>query len=63
LNVPVELRKGRLGQFDVVVNGRTVLYRKGGLVARIVNRPWPSEDDVVSAVSAALTEGKAGDGE
>jgi hypothetical protein len=54
LGQPVEMEKGQLGQFEVVVNGRTVASRKGGLIAKIVNRPWPDGDDVLAAVRAAL---------
>jgi len=54
LGTPVELEKGRQGQFEVIVNGRTVASRKGGLLARLLNRPWPEGDDVVAAVRAAL---------
>jgi hypothetical protein len=52
--VPVELEKGRQGQFDVMVNGRTVASRKGGLIAKLVKRPFPQVDDVVAAVRDAL---------
>jgi hypothetical protein len=54
LGLPVELERGRQGQFEVMVNGRTVASRKGGLLAKLLNRPWPSGDDVVAAVRAAL---------
>lgn len=54
LGQPVELEKGRQGQFEVIVNGRSVASRKGGLLAKLLNRPWPSRDDVVAAVRAAL---------
>jgi hypothetical protein len=54
LGQPVELEKGRQGQFEVIVNGRTVASRKGGLLAKLMNRPWPSGDDVIAAVRAAL---------
>jgi hypothetical protein len=37
-----------------MVNGRTVASRKGGLLAKLLNRPWPKEDDVVGAVRAAM---------
>ena len=36
------------------MNGETVASRKGGLIAKIVNRPWPDADDVVAAVRAAV---------
>lgn len=48
------LELGRRGQFDVAVNGRVVVTRKGGLFALITRRPWPSEETVVEAVRAAL---------
>ena len=51
---PVELEKGRQGQFEVIVNGRAVVSRKGGLLAKLLSRPWPGGDDVVAAVRAAL---------
>jgi hypothetical protein len=54
--VPVELEKGRQGQFDVMVNGRIVASRKGGLIAKLVKRPFPPVDDVVAAVRNALGE-------
>jgi hypothetical protein len=42
-----------MGQFEVVVDGRPVVSRKGGLIAKLVGRPWPSDDDVVTAVRDA----------
>ncbi len=55
--MPVELEAGRLGQFDVVVGGRTVVSRKGGLLAKLLGRPWPGDEDVVNAVRDALGPG------
>jgi hypothetical protein len=52
--VPVTLKKGRLGQFEVLVDGRIVVTRKGGLIAKIVGRPWPTDDEVLAEVRAAL---------
>jgi hypothetical protein len=52
--VPVELEQGRLGQFDVLVDGRTVASRKGGLWAKLIRRPWPAPEDVVRKVREAL---------
>lgn len=48
--MPVTLSKGRFGQFDVLVDGRVVLTRKGGLIAKLLKRPWPSDDEVLAAV-------------
>ena len=53
LGFPVDLEKGRQGQFEIRVNGRTVISRKGGLIAMILRRPWPSSEAVLSAVSEA----------
>ena len=50
---PVELEKGRHGQFEILVDGRTVLSRKGGLIAKLVGRPWPTSEAVLSAVREA----------
>jgi len=57
LEAPVEMVEGRRGQFDVLVGGRVVATRKGGLVAKFTRRPWPDPDDVVAAVRAAQVAG------
>jgi hypothetical protein len=31
-----------------------VIARKGGLLARLLGRPWPSDDDVLAAVRKAI---------
>ncbi len=49
----VELVKGRRGQFDIIVDGRTIISRKGGLLAKLLGRPWPTPEDVVAAVRQA----------
>jgi hypothetical protein len=56
VGLPVELEKGRQGQFEIIVNGRLVASRKGGLLAKILNRPWPDGDDVVAAVRDTLQQ-------
>ena len=43
-----------MGQFEVRVGGRTVVSRKGGLIAKLTGKPWPPEDDVLDAVRTAL---------
>jgi len=50
LGIKAQLEKGKRGQFDVVVGGTTVITRKGGLIAKLMKKPWPEVDDVVSAV-------------
>ncbi len=54
VGTPVELQKGRSGQFDIVVDGRPVVSRKGGLLAKLLGRPWPSDEDVLTAVRKAI---------
>jgi hypothetical protein len=54
VGVPVELQEGRHGQFDVLVNDRLIVSRKGGLMAKLTGKPWPEDDDVVRAVRGAL---------
>ena len=49
----VDREPGRRGQFDVLVDDEVVVSRKGGLLARLTGRPWPSTDRVVAAVRAA----------
>jgi hypothetical protein len=46
--------EGHHGQFDVMVDDRTVVSRKGGLIAKFTGKPWPDHDEVVRAVRAAL---------
>jgi hypothetical protein len=43
-----------VGQFDVLVDGRVVVTRKGGLLAKLVRRPWPKAEQVVAAVREAM---------
>ena len=52
----MDLEKGLRGQFDVVVDGRSVISRKGGLLARLLGRPWPTDEDVLTAVREATEE-------
>jgi hypothetical protein len=54
LGVPVDMVKGRHGQFDVEVNGQLVVSRKGGLLAMLMSKPWPDGEDLVGAVRDAL---------
>ncbi len=50
----VELVHGRRGQFEILVDGHTVVSRKGGLLAKFLGKPWPDPDDVVDAVQRAV---------
>ena len=53
LGKPVELESGRRGQFEILVDGRAVVTRKGGILARLRGRSWPSDAEVVAAVRDA----------
>ena len=53
----VELEPSRRrGQFDILVDGRTVVSRKGGLLAKLFRKPWPNPEDVVAAVREATRQ-------
>ena len=54
LDTPVELERGRWGQFEILVDGQQVVSRKGGLVAKLLGRPWPNDVVVVAAVREAM---------
>jgi len=56
LDRPIELVKGKWGQFDVLVDDQVVVSRKGGLIAKVVQRPWPTEEAIVDAVQTALAK-------
>ena len=50
------MEKGRHGQFDVLVDDRLIVSRKGGLIAKFTGKPWPDHDEVVREVRAALND-------
>ena len=56
VGVPVNMEKGRHGQFDVLVDDRLIVSRKGGLIAKFTGKPWPDHDEVVREVRAALND-------
>ena len=39
---------------DILVDGRLTVSRKGGLLAKLLGRPWPSAEDVLTAVRDAM---------
>ena len=53
IGIEAIIETGSRGQFDVLVDGKLVVSRKGGLLAMITRKPWPKEDEVVSAIQAA----------
>jgi hypothetical protein len=44
--LPVEIKKGSTGQFDVVVDGETIASKSKGLMAMFTGG-WPNPDEVV----------------
>jgi len=45
---------GSRGQFDVLVDGKTVVSRKGGLMALLFRKPWPEKEDVIGAIKTQV---------
>ena len=56
LGIEVAIETGSRGQFDVLVNGQTVVSRKGGLMAMLTRKPWPAEDEVITAIKTAVAD-------
>ena len=54
MGIEVATETGVRGQFDVVVNGQTVVSRKGGLLALLTKKPWPSNGDVLNAIRSVV---------
>jgi len=59
--VPVEIRVGASGQFDVVVGGDVVAKKSSvGLLARLLGQKgFPDEEQAVAAVRARLSRAPA----
>ena len=45
---------GSRGQFDVFLNNKLIVTRKGGLIALLTRRPWPSVQDVIEKIQNAM---------
>lgn len=56
MNTRVEFEQGSKGQFDILVDGRVVVTRKGGLLSLLLRKPWPTEEHVVTAVREAVDQ-------
>jgi len=52
--VKVSRRPGKLGQFDVVVDGETIASRGGNLLTRALGGGWPDPEAVVAKIEAML---------
>jgi hypothetical protein len=51
-SVELELVRKR-GLFRVLVNGQTAFIRRGGLIAKLLGKPWPSPEEILAAVKSA----------
>jgi hypothetical protein len=54
LAIDATLRTGSRGQFDVTVDGETLVTRGGNAFTRRFGAGYPSFDDVISRVQARL---------
>ena len=48
------IESGSRGQFDVYVGKQMVVTRKGGLLALLMKKPWPSVSSVVEAIKRSI---------
>ena len=47
---------GKLGQFDVVVDGETIASRGGNLLTRALGGGWPDPEAVIAKIEALLAQ-------
>lgn len=47
---------GKLGQFDVVVDGKTIASRGGNLLTRALGGGWPDPEAVIAKIEALLAQ-------
>lgn len=52
-DVEADAESGKLGQFTVEVDGKVVLDRKKGLMTLLTKKPWPSVEEVITAIKSA----------
>ena len=50
----VRLQPGKLGQFDVVVDGEVIASRGGGVLQRVLGGGWPDPQDVIARIETIL---------
>lgn len=48
----VKRERGRLGQFDVVVDGQTIASRGGNVFTKLIGGGWPDPEDVIAKIEA-----------
>lgn len=50
LGIEATMRTGTTGQFDIVINGKTVLQRGGNVITRMFGAGYPDFDQVLNIV-------------
>lgn len=43
---------GKLGQFDVVVDGKVIASRGGNMLQKVLGGGWPDPEDVIRKIEA-----------
>lgn len=49
---------GKLGQFDVLVDGKVIASRGGNMLQKVLGGGWPDPEDVIAKIEA-LQKAKA----
>ena len=53
----VKKQPGKLGQFDVVVDGEVVASRGGSMLKKVFGGGWPDPDEVIAKIEAKMKVG------
>ncbi len=43
---------GKLGQFDVLVDGKVIASRGGNMLQKVLGGGWPDPEDVIAKIEA-----------
>jgi hypothetical protein len=52
----VERKTGRLGQFDVLVDGKVIASRGGNILTQLLGGGWPDPEAVISRIEELQRE-------
>jgi len=47
----VKRQAGKLGQFDVVVDGKVIASRGGNMLSKMLGGGWPDPEDVIAKIT------------
>jgi hypothetical protein len=50
--VKVTRERGKLGQFDVLVDGEVIASRGGNMLQRVLGGGWPDPEEVIQKIEA-----------